>query len=218
MPISQNSYYIELWEMFISQDNQESLSIIYKDHFDLLYNFGFKYTSDTGAIENSIQNIFGYFLKKRNKLGPVNNMSGYLIQCFRNELYLALKKQKKMGKKQKTIQKEISLTGVGLHTGVTVNMTFKPAPANHGFAFVRMDLEGTPTVEAKAEYVVNTQRGTNLKKNGVEIQTSEHVLAAAVGLDIENHKDKSKKIIFKKTDALTFISKTNITFDLILIK
>jgi RNA polymerase sigma factor (sigma-70 family) len=96
MPISQNSYYIELWEMFISQDNQESLSIIYKDHFDLLYNFGFKYTSDTGAIENSIQNIFGYFLKKRNKLGPVNNMSGYLIQCFRHELYLALKKQKKI--------------------------------------------------------------------------------------------------------------------------
>ena len=96
MPISQNSYYIELWEMFISQDNQESLSIIYKDHFDLLYNFGFKYTSDTDAIENSIQNIFGYFLKKRNKLGPVNNMSGYLIQCFRHELYLALKKQKKI--------------------------------------------------------------------------------------------------------------------------
>ena len=91
-----------------------------------------------------------------------------------------------MGKKQKTIQKEISLSGVGLHTGVTVNMTFKPAPANHGFAFVRVDLEGTPIVEAKAEYVVNTQRGTNLEKNGVQIQTSEHVLAAAVGLDIEN--------------------------------
>ncbi len=95
MPISQNSYYIELWEMFISQDNQDSLSIIYKDHFDLLYNFGFKYTSNTDAIENSIQNIFGYFLKKRKKLGPVNNMSGYLIQSFRHELYLELKKQKK---------------------------------------------------------------------------------------------------------------------------
>ena len=95
MPISQNSYYIELWETFISQNNQEALSIIYKDHFDLLYNFGFKYTSSTDAIENSIQNIFGYFLKKRKKLGPVNNMSGYLIQCFRHELYLALKKQKK---------------------------------------------------------------------------------------------------------------------------
>tara|TARA_B110000238_G_scaffold197759_1_gene240938 strand:+ start:5827 stop:7218 length:1392 start_codon:yes stop_codon:yes gene_type:complete len=91
-----------------------------------------------------------------------------------------------MSKKQKTIQKEVSLSGVGLHTGVTVNMTFKPASANHGFAFVRMDLEGTPTVEAKAEYVVNTQRGTNLDKNGIQIQTSEHVLAAAVGLHIDN--------------------------------
>jgi RNA polymerase sigma factor (sigma-70 family) len=96
MPIPQNSYYIELWEMFISQDNQESLSIIYKDHFDLLYNFGFKYTSNTDAIENSIQNIFGYFLKKRKKLGSVNNMSGFLIQSFRHELYLELKKQKKI--------------------------------------------------------------------------------------------------------------------------
>ena len=91
-----------------------------------------------------------------------------------------------MSKKQKTIQNEISLSGVGLHTGNNVTLTFKPAPENHGFAFVRVDLEGKPTIEAKAEYVVNTQRGTNLEKNGVLIQTSEHVLAAAVGLDIDN--------------------------------
>ena len=89
-------------------------------------------------------------------------------------------------KKQKTIQNEVSLSGVGLHTGVEVKMTFKPAPINHGFAFKRVDLIGSPTIEAKAEYVVNTQRGTNLEKNGVSIQTSEHVLAAAVGLDIDN--------------------------------
>ncbi|TXD49186.1 bifunctional UDP-3-O-[3-hydroxymyristoyl] N-acetylglucosamine deacetylase/3-hydroxyacyl-ACP dehydratase [Polaribacter sp. IC073] len=91
-----------------------------------------------------------------------------------------------MSKKQKTIQKEISLSGVGLHTGNTVKMTLKPAPINHGFAFSRIDLEGSPIIAAKAEYVVNTQRGTNLEKNGVQIQTSEHVLAAAVGLDIDN--------------------------------
>ena len=91
-----------------------------------------------------------------------------------------------MSKKQKTIQKEISLSGVGLHTGKAVTMTLKPAPINHGFAFSRIDLEGAPLIEAKAEYVVNTQRGTNLEKNGVQIQTSEHVLAAAVGLDIDN--------------------------------
>ena len=91
-----------------------------------------------------------------------------------------------MSKKQKTIKSEISLSGVGLHTGNTVSMTFKPAPVNHGFAFVRVDLEGNPTIEANADYVVNTQRGTNLEKKGVQIQTSEHVLAAAVGLDIDN--------------------------------
>ena len=91
-----------------------------------------------------------------------------------------------MSKKQKTIQSEITLSGVGLHTGNMVSMTLKPAPINHGFAFSRVDLEGCPTIEAKAEYVVTTQRGTNLEKNGVKIQTSEHVLAAAVGLEIDN--------------------------------
>ena len=91
-----------------------------------------------------------------------------------------------MSKKQKTIQSEISLSGVGLHTGNNVIMTLKPAPINHGFSFVRVDLEGKPEIEALAEYVVSTQRGTNLEKNGVQIQTSEHVLAAVVGLDIDN--------------------------------
>lgn len=91
-----------------------------------------------------------------------------------------------MSNKQKTIKSPITLTGVGLHTGNKVTMTLKPAPINHGFTFVRVDLEGAPMIEAKAEYVVNTQRGTNLEKNGVQIQTSEHILAAAVGLDIDN--------------------------------
>jgi UDP-3-O-[3-hydroxymyristoyl] N-acetylglucosamine deacetylase/3-hydroxyacyl-[acyl-carrier-protein] dehydratase len=91
-----------------------------------------------------------------------------------------------MSKKQKTIKNAVTLSGVGLHTGNTVSMTLKPAPINHGFAFKRIDLEGSPIIEANAEYVVTTQRGTNLEKNGVQIQTSEHVLAAAVGLDIDN--------------------------------
>ncbi|MDG1811931.1 MAG: bifunctional UDP-3-O-[3-hydroxymyristoyl] N-acetylglucosamine deacetylase/3-hydroxyacyl-ACP dehydratase [Polaribacter sp.] len=91
-----------------------------------------------------------------------------------------------MSNKQQTIKNEVSLSGVGLHTGNTVKMTFKPAPIDHGYAFVRIDLEGQPIIAANAEYVVNTQRGTNLEKNGVQIQTSEHVLAAAVGLGIDN--------------------------------
>ena len=88
--------------------------------------------------------------------------------------------------KQKTIASEISLTGVGLHTGKEVKMTFKPAPVNNGYTFVRVDLEGCPIIEADANYVVNTQRGTNLEKLGVKIQTSEHVLAAFVGCDVDN--------------------------------
>lgn len=88
--------------------------------------------------------------------------------------------------KQKTIKKEISLTGVGLHTGKEVVMTFKPAPVNNGFTFIRVDLEGQPIVEADANYVVNTQRGTNLEKLGVKIQTPEHVLAALEGCDLDN--------------------------------
>ena len=88
--------------------------------------------------------------------------------------------------KQKTIKIEISLTGVGLHTGKEVKMTFKPAPVNNGFTFVRVDLEGHPIIEADANYVVNTQRGTNLEKLGVKIQTPEHVLAALVGCDLDN--------------------------------
>ncbi|NAS30532.1 bifunctional UDP-3-O-[3-hydroxymyristoyl] N-acetylglucosamine deacetylase/3-hydroxyacyl-ACP dehydratase [Flavobacteriaceae bacterium R38] len=87
---------------------------------------------------------------------------------------------------QRTIAKEVVLKGVGLHTGKNVTMTFKPAPVNHGYAFVRIDLEGSPIIEADANYVINTQRGTNLEKRGVKIQTSEHVLAALVGLEIDN--------------------------------
>ena len=88
--------------------------------------------------------------------------------------------------KQKTIKTEISLTGVGLHTGKEVKITFKPAPINNGFTFIRLDLEGHPNIEADANYVVNTQRGTNLEKLGVKIQTPEHVLAALVGCDLDN--------------------------------
>ena len=88
--------------------------------------------------------------------------------------------------KQTTISKPISLNGVGIHTGKEVTLTFKPAPVDHGYAFCRVDLEGKPIIEADANLVVNTQRGTNLQKNGVNIQTSEHVLAALVGLEIDN--------------------------------
>ena len=92
----------------------------------------------------------------------------------------------KTDRKQKTIAKEISLKGVGLHTGKDVKLTFKPAPENFGFAFMRTDLEGEPIIEADVNFVSSTQRGTCLEKNGVKIQTTEHVLAALVGMQIDN--------------------------------
>jgi len=91
-----------------------------------------------------------------------------------------------MSQKQKTLKAPVSISGVGLHTGVEVTMIFNPAPENHGFKFVRTDLEGNPVIEADANYVTNTQRGTVLEKKGVKIFTTEHALAALVGLDIDN--------------------------------
>ncbi|WP_340156222.1 UDP-3-O-acyl-N-acetylglucosamine deacetylase, partial [uncultured Winogradskyella sp.] len=88
--------------------------------------------------------------------------------------------------KQKTIEKEVTLSGVGLHTGADVKLVFKPGLENSGFVFARVDLEGSPKMQADANFVTSTQRGTCLERNGVTIQTCEHVLAALVGLDIDN--------------------------------
>jgi UDP-3-O-[3-hydroxymyristoyl] N-acetylglucosamine deacetylase/3-hydroxyacyl-[acyl-carrier-protein] dehydratase len=88
--------------------------------------------------------------------------------------------------KQTTITKKVSLTGVGLHTGQEVTINFLPAEINDGYKFRRLDLEGLPMINADANLVTNTQRGTCLEKNGVIIQTCEHVLAALVGLEIDN--------------------------------
>ncbi len=88
--------------------------------------------------------------------------------------------------KQKTIAQEVTIVGVGLHTGQNVTMTFKPAPINNGFTFVRVDLPGSPVIEADATYVVSTERGTNLEHKGVQLHTTEHVLAAFVGCDLDN--------------------------------
>ena len=87
---------------------------------------------------------------------------------------------------QTTIKSPVSLDGVGIHTGKDVKLTFNPAEANTGYVFKRVDLEGDPLIEALSKYVVNTQRGTTLEKNGVKLKTIEHVLAALVGLEIDN--------------------------------
>jgi UDP-3-O-[3-hydroxymyristoyl] N-acetylglucosamine deacetylase/3-hydroxyacyl-[acyl-carrier-protein] dehydratase len=91
-----------------------------------------------------------------------------------------------MSEKQRTLAKEISLNGKGLHTGINVTVTFKPAPANHGYKFCRVDLPGKPVIDALAEHVTETSRGTTLVQNHASVQTIEHVLAALHGLRVDN--------------------------------
>ena len=91
-----------------------------------------------------------------------------------------------MAEKQRTLKAPIKFTGKGLHTGVEVNMTFKPAPDSHGYIFKRIDLPGQPLINALAENVVDTSRGTTIEENGASVSTVEHVLASFVGMGIDN--------------------------------
>lgn len=91
-----------------------------------------------------------------------------------------------MSDKQKTLKQSITLSGIGLHTGKQVSLVIKPAPIDHWFKFKRTDLEGSPTIDANVDLVTTTQRGTTLQQNGAEISTIEHVLAALVGMEIDN--------------------------------
>ena len=87
---------------------------------------------------------------------------------------------------QRTLAESISLKGIGLHTGVEVTLTFKEAPENTGLVFVRKDLDPPISIPALATYVAETERGTTLEKEGVKVHTTEHLLAALVGAQIDN--------------------------------
>lgn len=89
---------------------------------------------------------------------------------------------------QRTIEKPVSISGMGLHTGHSTTMTFKPAPVNYGIRFIRTDLADCPEIPANADYVVDISRGTILGIGEVKVHTVEHVLAAVVGLQIDNLK------------------------------
>ncbi len=91
-----------------------------------------------------------------------------------------------MSDKQHTIKTPVSLKGKGLHTGIESTITFKPAPVNHWFKFKRMDLPGEPIIDADVDNVGETERGTTLHQNGAKVHTTEHVLAALVGLELDN--------------------------------
>jgi UDP-3-O-[3-hydroxymyristoyl] N-acetylglucosamine deacetylase/3-hydroxyacyl-[acyl-carrier-protein] dehydratase len=91
-----------------------------------------------------------------------------------------------MNTKQHTIRKPVTISGVGLHTGVKANMTFIPAKPNFGIKFQRIDIEGQPIVEADVDNVVDLSRGTTLEKYGARIATVEHTMASLVGLQVDN--------------------------------
>ncbi len=87
---------------------------------------------------------------------------------------------------QHTIKKPISMKGVGLHTGVTTTMTLKPAPEDYGIRFRRVDLGGSPEIPALVDHVVDVARGTTLAIGEARVHTVEHILAAIVGLQVDN--------------------------------
>lgn len=91
-----------------------------------------------------------------------------------------------MSEKQRTLKSSIKLSGIGLHTGTKVNVEICPAPDNHGYKFQRIDLEGEPIIKADADLVVATDRGTTLEANGARVYTTEHILAALYGCQVDN--------------------------------
>ncbi len=88
--------------------------------------------------------------------------------------------------RQRTIKNATSISGVGLHTGIHVSVTIKPAPENHGYRFMRMDLDGQPYINAEVSKVSMTKRGTTLQQGEAEVHTVEHILSALRGMEVDN--------------------------------
>lgn len=91
-----------------------------------------------------------------------------------------------MGDLQRTLKESVKISGIGLHTGEAVNLEICPAPENHGYKFQRIDLDGQPIIKADCDLVVSTDRGTTLEANGARVYTTEHVLAALYGCEVDN--------------------------------
>src|SRR5689334_811300 len=88
--------------------------------------------------------------------------------------------------KQHTLKSAVSISGTGLHTGVLADLTMKPAAPGFGFQFQRVDMPGQPIIKADCDLVTDVSRGTTLESNGAKVSTVEHVLAALVGMGIDN--------------------------------
>src|SRR6185436_2883212 len=88
--------------------------------------------------------------------------------------------------KQHTLGSAVSISGTGLHTGINVDMTLKPANPGFGFQFQRIDLPGQPVMKAVFDLVTDTSRGTTLQEGETRVSTVEHILAALVGMGVDN--------------------------------
>jgi len=91
-----------------------------------------------------------------------------------------------MSEKQRTLKGIVKVNGIGLHTGLEVNLEIHPAADHHGYKFQRIDLDGKPIIKADVYYVVSTERGTTLEQNNAKVHTTEHVLAALYGCQVDN--------------------------------
>lgn len=121
-----------------------------------------------------------------------------------------------MVEKQRTLAASVKFDGIGLHTGEKVSLEILPAKENHGYKFQRMDLEGQPIINADCDLVVGTERGTTLEQNGARVYTTEHVLAALYGCQVDNALiqvtgpeipilDGSSKLYVDKIEAVGYV-------------
>ena len=126
-------------------------------------------------------------MKATPAISPSNHIFARMIDLTKNTTYIAGDMISNFNPdKQHTLQTEANISGTGLHTGVMVDMKLKPANAGFGIQFQRVDLEGTPLIKADCDLVTDTSRGTTLESGGVKVCTVEHVLAALVGMGVDN--------------------------------
>lgn len=92
----ENQEHLALWNKFVTSADQKAFTEIYLYYYDLLFNYGLRFANDQAVIEDSIQNIFGYFLKVRKRLPEVSNLTAYVFKCFQSQLFLELKRKKKL--------------------------------------------------------------------------------------------------------------------------
>lgn len=112
-----------------------------------------------------------------------------------------------MIEQQRTLKSAIKLQGIGLHTGEKVTVEICPAPDNHGYKFQRVDLEGEPIIKADVDLVVATDRGTTLEYKGARVYTTEHILAALYGCQVDNAliKIDAPEVPIMDGSSLTFV-------------